>query len=58
MLSKLGMTWEGRHRHTALIRAGWRDSELFSIIEDEWRAVLQRQSMLVLWSRHGDLCRQ
>ncbi|MGW4476286.1 GNAT family N-acetyltransferase [Nonomuraea sp. NPDC004354] len=38
VLSKLGMTWEGRHRHTQLIRDGWRDFELFSILEDEWRA--------------------
>ncbi|MGV9565790.1 GNAT family N-acetyltransferase [Streptomyces sp. NPDC003480] len=37
VLGKLGMTWEGRHRHTALIRDGWRDSEIFSILEDEWR---------------------
>ncbi|MGN9760127.1 GNAT family N-acetyltransferase [Streptomyces sp. SD31] len=39
ILSKLGMTWEGRHRDTALIRDGWRDSEVFSILEDEWRAL-------------------
>ncbi|MGW4699084.1 GNAT family N-acetyltransferase [Streptomyces sp. NPDC004285] len=39
VLGKLGMTREGRHRHTALIRDGWRDSEMFSILEDEWRAV-------------------
>ncbi|QIP82780.1 GNAT family N-acetyltransferase [Streptomyces sp. Tu 2975] len=39
ILGKLGMTWEGRHRHTALIRDGWRDSEVFSILEDEWRAL-------------------
>jgi RimJ/RimL family protein N-acetyltransferase len=38
VLSKIGMTREGRLRHTALIRDGWRDSEMFSIIEDEWRA--------------------
>lgn len=37
VLSKLGMTWEGRHRHTALIRDGWRDSEMFGVLEDEWR---------------------
>ncbi|MET7434354.1 MULTISPECIES: GNAT family protein [Streptomyces] len=37
VLTKLGMTWEGRHRHTALIRDGWRDSDMFSILEDEWR---------------------
>ncbi|MFJ2915139.1 GNAT family N-acetyltransferase [Streptomyces sp. NPDC087228] len=39
VLGKLGMTREGRHRHTLLIRDGWRDSEMFSILEDEWRAV-------------------
>ncbi|MEU4704634.1 GNAT family N-acetyltransferase [Nonomuraea dietziae] len=39
VLSKLGMTWEGRHRHTTLIRDGWRDSELFSILEEERRAI-------------------
>ncbi|GAA4616299.1 GNAT family protein [Actinoallomurus liliacearum] len=38
VLAKLGMTWEGRHRHTVLIRDGWRDSEVFGILEDEWRA--------------------
>ncbi|MFI8434486.1 GNAT family N-acetyltransferase [Streptomyces sp. NPDC079020] len=38
VLRKLGMTWEGRLRHTTLIRDGWRDSELFSILEDEWRS--------------------
>ncbi|GAB2939316.1 hypothetical protein GCM10022245_77690 [Streptomyces mayteni] len=37
MLGKLGTTHEGRHRHTALIRDGWRDSEVFSILEAEWR---------------------
>ncbi|MFJ4623991.1 GNAT family N-acetyltransferase [Streptomyces sp. NPDC088812] len=37
VLGKLRMTWEGRQRHTALIRDGWRDSEMFSILEDEWR---------------------
>ncbi|GAA2207612.1 GNAT family protein [Nonomuraea monospora] len=38
VLEKLGLTWEGRLRHTALIRDGWRDSEVFGILEDEWRA--------------------
>ncbi|WP_329214785.1 GNAT family N-acetyltransferase [Streptomyces sp. NBC_00683] len=37
VLGKLGMTREGRLRHTALIRDGWRDSEIFSVLEDEWR---------------------
>jgi len=26
-----------RQRHTMLIRDGWRDSEMFSVLEDEWR---------------------
>ena len=38
VLKKLGMTYEGRMRHTMHIRDGWRDSELFSLLEDEWRA--------------------
>ncbi|MEU9957576.1 GNAT family protein [Streptomyces sp. NPDC050982] len=37
VLGKVGMTWEGRLRHTALIRDGWRDSEMFSVLEAEWR---------------------
>jgi ribosomal-protein-alanine N-acetyltransferase len=38
VLRKLGMTHEGRMRHTALIRDGWRDSELYAVLEHEWRA--------------------
>jgi [ribosomal protein S5]-alanine N-acetyltransferase len=37
VLGKLGMTREGRHRHTSLIRDGWRDSEVFSILDEEWQ---------------------
>src|SRR3954464_1614621 len=29
VLRRLGMTYEGRLRHTTLIRDGWRDSEMF-----------------------------
>ncbi len=36
VLEKAGMTFEGRMRHTMLIRDGWRDSLLFSVLEDEW----------------------
>ncbi|MCX5427932.1 GNAT family N-acetyltransferase [Streptomyces sp. NBC_00257] len=36
VLGKLGMTHEGRHRHTARIRDGWRDSDVFSILDQEW----------------------
>ncbi|WP_051965728.1 GNAT family N-acetyltransferase [Kitasatospora mediocidica] len=39
VLGKLGMTWEGRHREALLIRDGWRDSEVFSILDDEWHAI-------------------
>ena len=38
VLRKLGMTYEGRLRHSMLIRDGWRDSEMFSILEEEWRS--------------------
>jgi [ribosomal protein S5]-alanine N-acetyltransferase len=38
VLRKLGMTYEGRSRHSMLIRDGWRDSEMFSILEEEWRS--------------------
>lgn len=38
ILAKIGMTHEGRLRHTTLLRDGWRDSETYSILEDEWRA--------------------
>ncbi|MEV6605001.1 GNAT family protein [Kutzneria sp. NPDC051319] len=36
VLRKLGLTYEGRLRHTLLLRDGWRDSLMFSILEDEW----------------------
>lgn len=36
VLGKLGMSYEGRHRHTAWIRDGWRDSDMFSLLEGEW----------------------
>ena len=35
ILTKLGMTYEGRLRHTAFIRDGWRDSNTYSILEHE-----------------------
>jgi [ribosomal protein S5]-alanine N-acetyltransferase len=38
VLTKIGMTHEGRMRETALIRDGWRDSDLYAILEPEWRA--------------------
>jgi RimJ/RimL family protein N-acetyltransferase len=38
VIVKLGMTYEGRLRENLLIRDGWRDSDVYSLIEDEWRA--------------------
>lgn len=38
VLQKVGMTYEGRLRETILIRDGWRDSEVYSILEQEWSA--------------------
>lgn len=40
VLAKIGMTYEGRLRHTALIRDGWRDSMIFSILEGECRSAV------------------
>lgn len=39
ILRKVGMTHEGTLRHTMQLRDGWRDSHMFSVLEDEWRAV-------------------
>lgn len=36
VLEKVGMRYEGRMRETLLIRDGWRDSALYSILEQEW----------------------
>ncbi|MET7476294.1 hypothetical protein ABZT17_18240 [Streptomyces sp. NPDC005648] len=30
--------------HTALIRDGWRDSLMFSLLEDEWRTAAEQPS--------------
>ena len=37
ILRKVGMTHEGTLRHTMRLRDGWRDSHMFSLLEDEWR---------------------
>jgi ribosomal-protein-alanine N-acetyltransferase len=37
VLQRLAMTYEGRLRETILIRDGWRDSDVFSILEHEYR---------------------
>lgn len=36
VLEKVGMQYEGRMRETRLIRDGWRDSALYSLLEQEW----------------------
>ncbi|MET9692595.1 GNAT family protein [Streptomyces sp. NPDC006514] len=37
VLSKIGMTCAGRLRDTVLLHDGWRDSMIFSSLEEEWR---------------------
>ncbi|MFC0470315.1 GNAT family protein [Halalkalibacter kiskunsagensis] len=36
VLEKIGMTKEGRIREDLLIKEGWRDSLLYSVLEQEW----------------------
>jgi [ribosomal protein S5]-alanine N-acetyltransferase len=36
VLQRLGMQYEGRMRETTLIRDGWRDSDLYSVLANEW----------------------
>lgn len=38
VLEKAGMRLEGRIRHHFFVRGAWRDSLLYAILEDEWRA--------------------
>lgn len=38
VMEKVGMKYEGRMREALLIRDGWRDSLLHSILDNEWRA--------------------
>lgn len=38
VLGRLGMQYEGRMRETTLIRDGWRDSDLYSILVHEWQS--------------------
>lgn len=37
VLEKIGLTLEGRMRQDLLLKDGWRDSLLYSILDDEWR---------------------
>jgi [ribosomal protein S5]-alanine N-acetyltransferase len=39
VLEKIGMQCEGRLRETMLLRDGWRDSLLYSVLEDEWKPI-------------------
>ena len=34
----VGQVIERPMRHTMRLRDGWRDSELYAVLEDEWRA--------------------
>jgi [ribosomal protein S5]-alanine N-acetyltransferase len=36
VMQRAGMQYEGHLRHTLLIHDGWRDSLVYSILEDEW----------------------
>jgi [ribosomal protein S5]-alanine N-acetyltransferase len=36
VLAKLGLAYEGRMREALLIRDGWRDSDLYAILESEY----------------------
>jgi RimJ/RimL family protein N-acetyltransferase len=38
VLEKVGMTLEGRMREDLLIKDGWRDSSIYSILEQEWKS--------------------
>jgi RimJ/RimL family protein N-acetyltransferase len=40
VLEKIGMTKEGRLRENLLLKEGWRDSLLYSILEHEWTEVV------------------
>ncbi|WP_370576357.1 GNAT family N-acetyltransferase [Neobacillus niacini] len=39
VLEKVGMTKEGRIREDLLIKDGWRDSLLYSLLEHEWKKI-------------------
>jgi len=36
VLARIGMTYEGRLRQVMLIRDGWRDADVYSILEHEY----------------------
>ncbi len=37
VLTKIGMTLEGKIRHHLKVKDGWRDSLIYGLLEDEWR---------------------
>jgi ribosomal-protein-alanine N-acetyltransferase len=37
ILQKCGMTYEGRLRQNVLLRDGWRDTDLYAILQEEWQ---------------------
>lgn len=39
ILQKIGMTYEGRMRDTLLLRDGWRDSDVYSVLETDDAAI-------------------
>jgi RimJ/RimL family protein N-acetyltransferase len=39
VLAKIGMAYEGRLRECVLLRDGWRDSDLYSLLRREWALV-------------------
>jgi [ribosomal protein S5]-alanine N-acetyltransferase len=39
VLEKLGMQREGQFRHAMMVRDGWRDSLMYSVLDHEWRAM-------------------
>lgn len=40
VMQRLGMRHEGRKREVVLIRDGWRDSQLYSVLQHEWQSPL------------------
>lgn len=38
VVKRLGLTYEGRIRHHVRTNGGWRDSLLYSILDDDWSA--------------------
>lgn len=54
VLEKIGLIHEGRLRHTMLIRDGWRNSDVYSMLEHEWKAVVLEGPSHRIWDGEGD----